>query len=138
MARVMDVLMRGNTCCLGFFWFMRAGEFTCSSPGKASSSSITVSDVWIDSSNNLSPGGMFATQQDSGAHLYQGCKGNILCPELLFSSTLNKRWPPPSNFTMVYSPIQRITNHPSTRSIELTSPTIQVIVSGRCRTSGFQ
>ena len=45
------VMLRA-ACCMGFFGFMRAGEFTCRSPNTPSDDTLSVSDISMDSRVN--------------------------------------------------------------------------------------
>ena len=81
--RTFDRVMLWAACCLGFFGFMRAGEFTC--PSSQAAAGLTVSDVGIDSHNN--PQVLIVhlrhsktDQFGAGVHLYLGKTGDILCP----------------------------------------------------------
>lgn len=80
-----DKTMLWAACCLGFFGFMRAGEFTHSSPGTPMDHILAVSDVEIDSRDN--PQVLVVRLRYSktdpfsaGIHLYLGRTGDILCP----------------------------------------------------------
>ena len=47
-----DAAMLWAACCMGFFGFMRAGEFTCQSWQAFSPTMLTPQDIYIDSHNN--------------------------------------------------------------------------------------
>ena len=72
-------------CCLGFFGFLRAGEFTCTSTGNGTQGVISVADVSIDSRENpqLLTVHLRTSKTDPfsvGAYLYLGRTSTILCP----------------------------------------------------------
>lgn len=81
-----DKTMLWAACCLGFFGFMRAGEFTCLSSQRNQEAVLSVSDVSIDSREN--PQVIIVHLRHSktdpfgvGAHLYLGRTGDdTLCP----------------------------------------------------------
>ena len=71
--------------CLGFFAFMRAGEFTCPSREAYTPNMLTASDVHVDS--HLRPTRLAIHIRESktdqfgiGAMLHLGATGNDLCP----------------------------------------------------------
>ena len=95
-----DSVMLWAACCLGFFGFLRAGEFTCTHTKTASDAVLSLSDVAIDSRdtpqvlvvhlrhNKTDPFGV-------GAHLYLGRTSSILCPVAAVLGYLAIRPPDP-------------------------------------------
>ena len=72
-------------CCMVFFGFMRAGEFTCRSANTPSDDTLSVSDKSIDS--RVNPQVLIVRLRHSktdpfgaGVNLYLGHTGNTLCP----------------------------------------------------------
>ena len=70
---------------MGFFGFMRAGEFTCRSPNTPADDTLSVSDISIDS--RVNPQVLIVRLRHSktdpfgaGVNLYLGRIGNTLCP----------------------------------------------------------
>lgn len=83
--KTFDKVMLWAACCLGFFGFMRSGEFTCSSLLTPSDSMLSVSDIRVDSRDN--PQVLIVLLRHSktdtfgtGVNLYLGRTGDILCP----------------------------------------------------------
>ncbi len=80
-----DRTMLWAAFCLGFFGFMRAGEFTCLSLGTFTSDSLSPSDVAVNS--HSSPSHMTVHLKRSktdpfgaGTVLHLGATGTVLCP----------------------------------------------------------
>ena len=78
-------VMLWAACCMGFFGFMRAGEFTCRSPNTPPDDTLSVSDISIDS--RVNPQVLIVRLRHSktdpfgaGVNLYLGRTGNTLCP----------------------------------------------------------
>ena len=70
---------------MGFFGFMRAGEFTCRSPNTPSDDTLSVSDISMDS--RVNPQVLMVRLSHSktdpfgaGVNLYLGRTGDTLCP----------------------------------------------------------
>lgn len=84
--KTFDKVMLWAACCLGFFGFMRAGEFTCSSLRHTTDGTLSLSDVGIDSRENprVLVVHLKTSKTDpfgSGTHLYLGRTGDpTLCP----------------------------------------------------------
>jgi len=80
--KTFDKVMLWAACCLGFFVFMRAGEFTRSTnPG----TTLLVSDIKIDSRENPQTLSVHLRQSKTdpfgaGVCLYLGRTGETLCP----------------------------------------------------------
>ena len=87
--------MPGAACCLGFFGFLRVGEFTVNSPFNPTMH-LAVSDVQADSLVNL---GCFrihikCSQMDlfhQGCYIYTGAGKRDLCRVRALSSRLRPR-----------------------------------------------
>ena len=80
-----DKVMLWAACCLGFFGFMRAGEFTCNSPHRQLEDVLSVSDVAVDSRSNPQMLRLHLRHSktdpfSAGVHIYLGRTGDILCP----------------------------------------------------------
>ena len=91
-----NIAMLWAACCLGFFGFMRAGEFTSQSSTDAS---LLANDVAVDSRSN--PQVLIVHIRHSktdpfsaGTHLFLGRTGDILCPVAAVFGYLSVR---PSN-----------------------------------------
>ena len=83
--RSIDSYMLWAACCLGFFAFLRSGEFTCSSSSAYSSSMLSWGDIHVNSHSR--PEYLVITLRhsktdvfDSGVTLYVGATGDMLCP----------------------------------------------------------
>ena len=70
---------------MGFFGFMRSGEFTCSNPHNPPEEGLTAADVSVDSRDN--PQALIVLLRHSktdqfgaGVRLYLGRTADILCP----------------------------------------------------------
>ena len=86
--------MLWTACCLGYFGFMRSGEFTSPSPG--AQPSITVADVAVDSHDAPSVVKVFLRRAKTdpfgnGVNIYLGRTGSHLCPVLAVLSFLALR-----------------------------------------------
>ena len=69
-------------CCVGFFGFMRSGEFTTSPPAPAA---MLSRDVAMDSHSNPQTVRLFLRQAKNdpfkkGVHIYLGRSGKEICP----------------------------------------------------------
>ena len=83
-------------CCLGFFAFLRSGEFTCSSDGGVQSAVLSVGDVCVNS--HIHPAYLVIRLRRSktdmfgrGLSLYVGATGCPLCPVAAVLSYLAAR-----------------------------------------------
>ena len=86
--------------CLGFFGFMRSGEFTCSPSGNASDCTLTVSDVHVDSRTNPQMLSILLRRSKTdpfgtGTYLYIGRTGTVICPVSALLAYLAIRSPSP-------------------------------------------
>ena len=95
-----DRIMLWSAFLLGFFGFMRAGEFTCPSQTAFSSAMLTVGDVAVDS--HISPTRMTVLVKQSktdpfgaGTTLQFGATGDYLCPVTAMLGYLAVRPPSP-------------------------------------------
>lgn len=94
-----DKVMLWAACCMGFFGFMRAGEFTCSSPGQSVGPTLSVADVSIDSRDD--PQVLLVHLRHSktdpfgaGVYLHLGHSGDdTLCPVTAVLGYLARRPP---------------------------------------------
>ena len=80
-----DESMLWAACCVGFFGFMRAGEFTCNSTHTESDDVLSAADVFIDSRENPQVLMVFLRHSktdtfSAGVHIYMGRTGDTLCP----------------------------------------------------------
>ena len=98
-------VMLWAACCLGFFGFMRAGEFTRSSAQTPPDHLLMVGDITVDSRSN--PQMLVVLLRHSktdpfsaGISLYLGRTGNILCPVSAVLGYLAIR-PPSVGFPLV-------------------------------------
>jgi hypothetical protein len=87
-------------CCLGFFGFLRAGEFTCSSEAAYHSGMLSLSDVSIDNKDN--PSIIYINLRSSktdafgeGVTIHLGRTSDILCPVSALLAYLAIRPPSP-------------------------------------------
>ena len=83
--RSYDKVMLWAAFCLGFFGFVRSGEFTSTSTRNPDECTLSVADVSVDSRLNpqLLTVLIYRSKTDqsgSGSRLYLGRAGNILCP----------------------------------------------------------
>ena len=83
-------------CCLGFFAFLRAGEFTCPSRQAYTHSMLSPTDIQVDSRQN--PSYLRVTLRSSktdvfgaGVSIYIGSSHNELCPVTAVLSYLARR-----------------------------------------------
>ena len=72
-------------CCIGFFAFLRSGEFTCSSWFSYDSSTLSLGDVSIDSHSQPTMVHLTLRQSKTnvfgaGVTIHLGKTGSILCP----------------------------------------------------------
>lgn len=86
--------------CLGFFGFMRSGEFTSPLSQDPDTCTLSVADVAIDSRQNPQILTILirrskTDQSGAGTHLYLGRTGNILCPVSAVLAYLAIRPPTP-------------------------------------------
>ena len=96
-----DVVMLWAACCLGFFGFMRAGEFTCPTGNQFDPEAIlTHMDVAVDQVQ--SPSVLAVTLKQSktdpfrvGVRIFMGRTGNLLCPVAAVLAYLAIRPPSP-------------------------------------------
>ena len=72
-------------CCLGFFAFMRSGEFTCPSAGAYNRTMLSPTDVMVD--NREHPSSLSILLRASKTEVFQaghtllvGATGDLLCP----------------------------------------------------------
>ena len=93
-----EATMLWAACTLGFFAFLRSGEFTLSSP--SSEPVLTPSDVWVD--NRADPSFLTITLRScktdpfgAGCTLYVGCTHSSICPVSAVLSYLAARSPSP-------------------------------------------
>ena len=80
-----DKVMLWAAFCLGFFGFMRSGEFTSSSSQRPGDSPLSVSDITIDSRENPQVLAVLlrrskTDQFGTGSYIYLGRTGTTLCP----------------------------------------------------------
>ena len=95
-----DKVMLWAAFCLGFFGFMRSGEFTSTAAQDPSECKLSVADVAVDSRQNPQVLSVLirrskTDQSGSGSHLYLGRTGNILCPVSAVLAYLAIRPPTP-------------------------------------------
>lgn len=86
--------------CLGFFGFMRAGEFTCSSHDSFTPNMLSREDVSVDSHTSPSRLAVFLKQSKTdpfgvGVTIHLGNTGDVLCPVTAMLGYLAVR--PPSS-----------------------------------------
>ena len=72
-------------CCIGFFTFLRSGEFTCSSWSSSDSSTLSLGDVSIDSHSQPTMVHLSLRRSKTnvfgvGVTVHFGKTGSILCP----------------------------------------------------------
>ena len=77
--------MLGAAFCLGFFGFMRSGEFTSSPSQYPNECTLSIADMAIYFRQNpqvlmVLIGRSKTDQSGAGTHLYLGWTGSILCP----------------------------------------------------------
>ena len=83
-------------CCLGFFAFLRSGEFTCPSVAAYVSSMLSWGDIQVDSHNHPSYLRIVLRQSKTnlfgaGVSLFVGATGDTLCPVAAVLSYLSVR-----------------------------------------------
>ena len=95
-------------CCLGFFAFLRSGEFTCRSWSSYNTSMLSLSDVMIDS--RTVPTAIHLTLRHSktdvfgaGVTIHLGKTGSFLCPVAAMLSYLAIRPPMPGPLFLLRS-----------------------------------
>ena len=86
--------------CLGFFGFLRAGEFTCPSLAAFSSDMLAVQDVSVNSPTDPQYLAVFLRSSKTdifgaGLHIYLGRTGDLLCPVAALLGYLSIRPPSP-------------------------------------------
>ena len=91
---VIEANMLWAACCLGYFGFMRSGEFTLQSP--SSPPSVLVSDVEVDSHVSPSLVRLFLRRAKTdpfgkGISIFLGKSGSTLCPVFAILSYLAVR-----------------------------------------------
>ena len=91
-----DRIMLWAAFCLGFFGFMRAGEFTCPSHSAFAPSMLTVGDIAVDSRETPSHMSVLVKQSKTdpfGAEttLHLGATGDTLCPVVAMLGYLTVR-----------------------------------------------
>ncbi len=101
-----DHFMLWAAFCLGFFGFLRAGEFTCPSQSAFTTSMLQVCDVSVDS--HYSPTHMQVRLRcsktdpfGSGFVLHLGCTNSELCPVVAMLGYLARR-PQVQGFLFVF------------------------------------
>ena len=95
-----DTRMLWAALCLGFFGFLRAGEFTCPSSAAFTQEMLTVEDVAVDS--HSCPMHLVVQLKQSktdpfgtGVTLHLGATGDALCPVAAMLGYLAQRPPEP-------------------------------------------
>ena len=84
------------TCCLGFFAFLRSGEFTCPSAAAYVPSMLSWGDIQVDSHDHPSYLRIVLRQSKTdlfgaGVSLFVGATGDTLCPVAAVLSYLSVR-----------------------------------------------
>lgn len=92
---VFNNVMLWAACCLGFFGFLRAGEFTCP-PSSCIDHPLSASDISVDSHDNpqLLTLHLRASKTDpfgAGCYIYLGRTNTIPCPVAAVLSYLSLR-----------------------------------------------
>ena len=95
-----DTTMLWAAFCLGFFGFMRSGEFTCSPSGNPGNCALTLSDVQIDSRTNpqvlrISLRRSKTDPFGAGTYLHIGRTSTVICPVSALLAYLAIRPPSP-------------------------------------------
>lgn len=95
-----DKTMLWAAFCLGFFGFMRSGEFTCSPSGNPSDCTLTASDIQVDSRTNPTMISILLRRSKTdpfgtGTYLYIGRTGTAICPVSALLAYLAIRSPNP-------------------------------------------
>ena len=93
-ADVVEAHMLWAACCLGYFGFMRSGEFTLQNA--SSPPSVRVSDIAVDSHDSPSLVSLFLRRAKTdpfgkGISIFLGKSGSTLCPVLAVLSYLAVR-----------------------------------------------
>lgn len=91
-----DRVMLWAAFCLGFFGFMRAGEFTCPSHQAFTQEMLTVDSIAVDSHENPKHLSVFLKHSKTdqfgvGTFLHLGATGSSLCPVAALLSYLAQR-----------------------------------------------
>ena len=92
-----DNVMLWESCCFGFFRFLRAGEFTMNGPFDPAVH-LTIADLQVDSLTNLQSFKVFIKCAKTnpfwqGCFIFLGCGSTSLCPVLALSNYLHLRGP---------------------------------------------
>ena len=95
-------------CCIGFFAFLRSGEFTCNSWAAYNTAMLSLSDVVIDSRSNPSVVQLTLRQSKTdvfgmGVKIYLGRTGDTLCPLSALLAYLAIRPPTPGPLFLLRS-----------------------------------
>lgn len=104
-----NTAMLWAACCLGFFGFLRSGEFTVVSDRAFDpASSLTPTDVAVDSRDNPTVVSVYIKQSKNdpfraGVHVYLGRTNRLLCPVAAILSYLAMRAPPANGPLFVFS-----------------------------------
>lgn len=103
-----DAHMLWAACCLGFFAFLRSGEFTCPSLAAYSPAMLSPRDIQVD--DHANPTCVFVTLRSSktdifgrGQTLCIGSTGNHLCPVAALLSYLALQTPGPGTLFVYQS-----------------------------------
>lgn len=104
--REVDARMLWAACCVGYFGFMRSGEFTL--PDSRSPPAILSSDVAIDSHAAPTLCRLFlrrskTDQEGRGVWIYFGKTDSVICPVSALANYLAVRPPPPGPLFMFHN-----------------------------------
>lgn len=96
-----DKVMLWAAFCLGFFWFLRAAEFTYN-PAVNEALLLSVDDIQVDSRHNPRCITVRLKQSKTdpfgvGVVLHLGCTGKVLCPVASMLAFLAIRHPSPGS-----------------------------------------